>query len=171
MKKIGVFYGSNSGNTQHIAEILAKELIINKEHVYDVAKEPIEKILDYEILLLGSSTWGYGDVQDDWDLTKLEALNLSGKHVAVFGVGDSSSYPDTFCDAMGQLAEAAQKAGAILIGKKVDAAEYSFDSSLSEHDGLFCGLAIDEDNESDQTELRIKNWIKQLKQSIDLLSE
>lgn len=168
MKKIGVFYGSDSGNTQQVAEEIAKNLNINKEDVYDIGRSQLEKLLDYECLLLGSSTWGLGDMQDDWDISKLEKLDLSGKCVAVFGTGDSSSYSDTFCDAIGQLADAVQKAGATLVGNNVDTSDYSFDSSVAEKGGSFCGLAIDEDNESDKTDTRIKSWIEQLKQDFDI---
>ena len=168
MKRIGLFYGSSSGNTQRIAEEIAKNLDINKEDVYDIGRSQLEKILDYEYLLLGSSTWGLGDIQDDWDISKLEKLNLNGKNIAVFGTGDSSSYSDTFCDAIGQLADAVQKAGAVLVGNNVDISGYSFDSSASEKDGYFWGLAIDEDNESDKTETRIKSWVIQLKQDFNM---
>lgn len=168
MKRIGLFYGSSSGNTQRVAEEIAKSLDINKEDVYDIGRNQLEKILDYEYLLLGSSTWGLGDIQDDWDISKLEKLDLNGKNIAVFGTGDSSSYSDTFCDAIGQLADAVQKAGAVLVGNNVDISGYSFDSSASEKDGHFCGLAIDEDNESDKTETRIKSWVIQLKQDFNM---
>lgn len=168
MKKIGIFYGSSSGNTQTIAEQIAKSLGVAKDDVYDIGKTSIDKISCYDCLLLGSSTWGLGDVQDDWDLSKLGKLNLSGKKVALFGTGDSSSYSDTFCDALGQLAKAVEKAGALLVGNKVDGSDYSFDSSVSESDGFFCGLAIDEDNEPEKTDTRITEWTKQLHLDFEL---
>lgn len=162
MKKTGIFYGSGSGNTEQVAEKLAKKLNINKEDVYNIGETPIDKMTEYDYLLVGSSTWGFGEIQDDWNLSKLESLDLSGKKVAVFGTGDSSSYSDTFCDAMGQLAEAAGKAGAVLVGNHVDISDYSFDSSVSEKGGSFCGLPIDEDNEPDKTDARIERWVEQL---------
>ncbi len=168
MKKIGIFYGSSSGNTQTIAEQIAKSLGVDKEDVYDIGKTSIDKISCYDCLLLGSSTWGFGDIQDDWDLSKLEKLNLRGKKAAIFGTGDSSSYPDTFCDAIGQLAESVEKAGALLVGNKVDSSDYSFDSSVSENNGFFCGLAIDEVNEPEKTDSRITEWTKQLHLDFEL---
>ncbi len=163
MKKVGLFYGSSLGNTQGAAEAIAQGLGISKSDIFDVAKAKPEQLLDYEVLILGSSTWGLGDLQDDWEGFGLEKLNLSEKKVAVFGTGDSSSYSDTYCDAIGILAEAAEKAGATLIGTGTDTTGYTFDESKAVRSGTFCGLPLDEDNEPDQTQERINNWIERLK--------
>ncbi len=165
MKKIGIFYGSSSGNTQHVAELIAEKLNVAKTEVIDVAKATADRLLNYDLLLLGSSTWGLGDLQDDWEgfIEQLKKANLSGKQVAIFGTGDSSSYPDSFCDAIGIIAEAAEKAGAAIIGKGVPSTDYSFDESMAAKNGTFCGLPIDEDNESNKTEERVTRWVQQIK--------
>lgn len=166
MKKIGIFYGSSTGNTQTVAENIGGKLGVSKTDIFDIANTPVGKMHEYDFILLGSSTWGMGDVQDDWDSIVLEKADLNGKLVAVFGTGDSSSYPDSFCDAIGTLAQAAQKAGATLVANKVDTADYTFDESTAVVDGYFCGLPIDEDNESDQTEERVEKWVESLKENI-----
>ncbi len=165
MSKKGLFYGSSSGNTRNAAEAIAQGLGIEKNDVIDIAKASPELLQGYEVLVLGSSTWGLGDLQDDWEgfIGKLEKMDLSGKKVAVFGTGDSSSYSDTFCDAIGILAETVQSAGATLIGQGVDVSDYSYDDSKAFVDGSFCGLPLDEDNESDKTKERINAWVEQLK--------
>lgn len=167
MKKIGIFYGSDTGSTEEIAKVLGKKLEVTD--IFDVAKADAAQLSNYDVLFLGSSTQGYGDLQDDWDsfIDKLKGADLKGKKVAIFGLGDSSSYSDTFCDAMGTIAEAAKAAGAELIGDKVDPSGYSFDESTSVIDGAFCGLALDEDNESDQTEDRLNNWLSQIKGDLE----
>ncbi len=164
MKTIGVFYGSSSGNTQSAAETIAKKLGVDKSNLFDVGSVKADKFAEYDILLLGSSTWGSGDLQDDWEglASQLGKQNLSGKTVALFGTGDSSSYSDTFCDAIGLLAEEVEKAGATLVGS-VDTSGYSFDDSRAVKDGKFCGLALDIDNEDEQTEGRISKWLEQVK--------
>lgn len=164
MKKTGIFYGSSTGNTQDAAKLIAKKLDIQAADIIDVTKADVAKLNDYEVLLFGSSTLGFGDLQDDWDsfIDKLKKADLSGKQVAVFGLGDSSSYSDTFCDAIGIIAKAAQESGATLIGNKVNTADYTYDDSVSVVDGHFCGLPLDEDNESDQTEDRVNFWLSQL---------
>ena len=165
MNNTGLFYGSSSGNTQAVAETIAKKLSVDKSNVFDIAKATPENLQGYDILIFGSSTWGMGDLQDDWDgfIGTLEKMNLAGKKVAVFGTGDSSSYSDTFCDAVGIIAEVAEKAGATLVGKGIDSSGYSFDDSKALRDGAFCGLPLDEDNESDKTDERINLWIEQLR--------
>ncbi len=164
MKTIGVFYGSSSGNTQSAAESIAKKMGVDKSNLFDVSNVKVDHFSKYDVLLLGSSTWGSGDLQDDWEglASQIGKLDLSGKFVAVFGTGDSSSYADTYCDAIGVLAEEAEKAGATLIGS-VDTAGYSFDDSRAVKNGKFCGLPLDADNEDDQTESRISNWVENLK--------
>lgn len=168
MKNIGVFYGSDNGTTQDVATQFAKKMKIDAVNVYDVGKADVAKLNDYDVLLLGSSTQGYGDLQYDWDefIGKLESADLKGKKVAVFGLGDSASYSDTFCDAIATIAKAAQKAGATLIGNKVDVSDYSYDDSTAVVDGYFCGLPLDEDNESDKTAARMDAWIAQLQADI-----
>lgn len=166
MKKIGVFYGSSTGNVASVANKLSK--ILGVDNVYDVSKSGVQsRIANYDIIFLGSSTWGDGDVEDDWDIDALKAMNLKGKKVAVFGTGDSESFPDTFCNGMSYLADAALQAGATLIGNHVDLEGYTFEQSLSEVNGYFVGLAIDEDNEAKLTDSRIANWIEQLKPELD----
>lgn len=166
MAKIGIFYGSSSGNTQQVAEKIAELLNVGKSDLFDIASTSINKIAEYDSILIGSSTWGIGDVQDDWNPSALGKIDLSGKKIAVFGTGDSSSYPDSFCDAIGILAESAQKAGATLIGNQVDTSDYSYDSSNAEVGGFFCGLPLDEDNEPEKTDDRIDQWIRTLKESL-----
>ncbi len=165
MKKTGVFYGSSSGNTKSAAGMIANKLGIDKNNVHDISGATPEQLQEYDILILGSSTWGYGDLQDDWEVfaDKLQKMDLSDKKVALFGTGDSSSYPETFCDAIGILAEATEKAGATLIGKGREASEYSFDESRAANGDILLGLPLDEDNEPEKTNERISRWVEQLK--------
>lgn len=166
MKKIGIFYGSSTGNTQTVAQKIAEKLNVAKADIFDIANTPVNKMNEYDFVFIGSSTWGMGDLQDDWDGTDLSKADLNGKTVAVFGTGDSASYPDSFCDAIGVLAELAVKAGATLAGNKVETSDYTYDASVAEVNGLFCGLPIDEDNESDKTDERVSQWIETLNESV-----
>ena len=44
---------------------------------------------------------------------------------------------------------------------------YEFNESLGlMNDDLFYGLVIDEDNQQDQTDQRIKKWVKQIKNKL-----
>lgn len=166
MSKIGIYYGSTTGNTQDVAEEIAKKLGVDKADLHDVARAKADYSA-YDVVLFGSSTLGLGDLQDDWEYyaDKLKGADLSGKKVALFGCGDSSSYSDTFCDAVGKIYEIVKDKGAQIIGK-VSTEGYTYDSSEAFVDGQFVGLLIDNDNEPDMTEQRISDWVESLKKEI-----
>ncbi|MDR2622646.1 MAG: flavodoxin [Dysgonamonadaceae bacterium] len=166
MNKIGIFYGSSGGNTEGIAKNIAKKLGIGGNDVYDVCKAKASDLSNYDVLLFGSSTWGLGDLQDDWEgfIKTVVSTDLSGKKIALFGCGDSSSYCDTFCDAIGKIYQAV-KDKAEVVGF-TDTAGYSFDTSEAVVNNQFVGLALDEDNESNLSESRINHWIETLKSNI-----
>lgn len=164
MKKTGIFFGSTSGTTENIARQIAVKLGISFDDVHNIASTPVEKAEEYDILLLGTSTWGVGDLQDDWldFLPKLASLDLAGKSVGLFGCGDSSSFSDTFCDGMGTIYCDLQSSGCRFIGS-MDQSGYMFSNSLACIDGKFIGLAIDENNEGNLTGSRIDEWIVSLR--------
>lgn len=166
MVNIGIFYGSTSGSTQDVAEDIAKSLGVDKSNLFDVAKANTD-FSAYELVIFGSSTYGMGDLQDDWEsyINDLKGAELNGKKAAIFGLGDSSSYSDTFCDAMGKIYQVLKDKGADIIGfTSTDG--YSFDDSEAVVDGQFVGLAIDNDNEPDETPARIANWVEIIKNNI-----
>lgn len=164
MKKAAIFYGSSSGTTEDIAGRIAGKLGIGSSDVFNVDSAKPEDTALYEVLILGSSTWGVGDLQDDWDgfLPKLKKIDLSGKYVAIFGTGDASSYCDSFCDAMGTIFNELSGTGCKFCGA-VPTEDYSFDNSAAVVDGKFVGLPLDEVNEENETDSRIDRWIEQLK--------
>lgn len=157
---VAVIYGSAMGNTESAANIIADKLGISD--VLNIADIDADKINSYDKLICGTSTWGSGDLQDDWDGFDFSGLSLSGKVVAVFGMGDSESYSDTYCGGMGKLAQNLKDAGATLVGE-VSTDGYNFEASDAVVDGKFVGLALDNDNQEDQTEARIDAWIAQIK--------
>ena len=153
MKKTGVFYGSSTGTCEDIAGRIAVRLGVDSADVHNVADLTADMIAGYDVLVLGSSTWGCGELQDDWydALELLRKTGLQGKTVALFGCGDSESYGDTFCTFAGG-------------GVSVDG--YTFESSTAVVDGCFVGLAIDDVNESDLTDGRIGAWAEAVKAEI-----
>ena len=164
----GIFYGSTTGSTEAVAQDIAKQLGIADADVHNVADASADETDKYDLLVLGSPTWGNGDLQDDWYgfLDRLKTRDLTGRKVALFGCGDSESYCDTFCDGMGILYEDLKDSGCSFIGNKVGTDGYSFSSSIAVVNGAFVGLALDEVNESDKTAERIDNWTAELKKHI-----
>lgn len=168
MKRVGIFYGSTTGTTEAIAGKIANQLGVADSDVHDVAKLNESVVNEYEVLLLGTSTWGDGDLQDDWyDAVKvLQKMDLSSKVIALFGCGDSDSYADTFCDGIGILYNDLKGTGAKFCGS-VSTDGYTFDNSIAVVDENFVGLAIDDVNEDSKTDERIAHWADTLKVCFD----
>ncbi len=166
MAKIGIYYGSTTGNTEDLAERLAKALDVVSADVHDVSSASAD-FGTYDVVLFGGSTMGMGDFQDDWEsyIDDVKDADLNGKKVALFGCGDSSSYSDTFGDALGKIYEVIKNKGCQLIGR-VSIEGYTFDSSEAVVDGQFVGLLIDEDNESNLTDQRVALWLDDLRKEI-----
>lgn len=164
MASIGIFYGSSTGNTEDAAERIAQALGGEAETT-EISSTTEDDILSYDKIIFGASTWGTGDLQDDFEdfMGTLEGMDFSGKKVAVFGLGDQENYPDTFVDAIGIIAKAVQAAGGTIVGK-VSTENYTYDSSEAEEGDMFLGLPLDEDNQADQTQDRIARWVASLKQ-------
>ncbi len=161
MEKIAILFGSSTGNTENVAETLAEKIGDNAE-VFNVADASVDDLADYKNFILGASTWGVGDLQDDWDefLSDFAEMDFDGKKVALYGLGDSMTYSDTFVDGMKLIYdEISDKAE--IIGQ-VDTDGYNFDESLSVVDDKFIGLPLDEDNEDDLTESRIDAWLEDI---------
>ena len=165
MKATVVVYGSSTGTCESIAQTIAEKLGVDA--IDAAANVSADTIKTHDNLLLGTSTWGAGELQDDWydALKTIKAEGLEGKTVAVFGCGDCEAYCDTFCGGMKELHDAAEAAGARVIGS-VDAAGYSYEDSEAVVDGRFVGLALDDVNEDDKTEQRIEAWLEEIKPSL-----
>lgn len=159
MKKIGIFYGSTTGTTKDVAERLAKLLNVAAEDVHDVAEAAPSDVAPYDLLVLGTSTWGSGELQDSWQdyIAGMEELDLRGRKIAIFGCGDESM-SSTFCDAVGTLHDRLKDTGAEFVGAFPDGV-YTFDSSTADHDGgVAVGLLLDETNHPELTDGRLAEW-------------
>lgn len=165
MKKTVIIYGSSTGTCEDLAARIGAKLGV--DNVINVTDLDDSVIANNDNLILGTSTWGAGEVQDDWydGLKVIKNADLSGKTVALFSCGDSESYPDTFVGGMSEIYNAVKQAGANVIGA-VATDGYTFDDSESVVDGKFVGLALDEVNEDSKTDERIDNWVAEIKPSL-----
>lgn len=164
MSRIGIFCGSSSGVTLGVAELLAGYLgdqcdLINMEEDF----EDLDQLQEYDYLLLGCSTWGSGEVQNDWrdPLFEMDSdkPDFSGKTIALFGAGDYVSHGEQFVSALGILHDKFKARGATLVGY-FPTEGYTYDYSFAERDGQFVGLPFDEVNEADKTQERLEQWIE-----------
>ncbi len=167
MKKIAIIYGSSTDHTKSVAEEIANRLGEFSPEVKNVADCSAEDFTAPDFLILGTSTWGCGDLQDDWAdmIDRLGSADLSGKQIALFGLGDSSSFSDTFVDGMGELYEFFTGKNCQIVGS-VSSDGYSFESSRAIVDDDFVGLALDVDNEDDLTSERLNAWLGSFKSSL-----
>jgi flavodoxin I len=161
--KTGIFYSYSSGKTQYIAERIAKEFGEGIE-ANDIETVDGEKFSSYDLIILGVSTWMAGGLSDYWEevMPWFKKLNLKGKKLALFGLGDQIGYPRNFGDAVGILADIVEPLGAELIGF-TSTEGYQFKESAALRNKQFMGLMIDEDSQPALSAERIKNWVNQIK--------
>lgn len=164
MAEIKIIYGSTTGCTESAAQTIGAAIGADKiVNITDASTSDFQA----DLLILGSSTWGIGELQDDWisGIEKLDSIDLTGKKVAVFGTGDQDGFGDSFCDAVGIIAAKAAERGAVIVGK-TSASGYRHTASAAANGNEFCGLVLDDNNQSELTASRIEAWVVQLKQEI-----
>ena len=172
MSKMGIFVGTAGGTSMKVADALIEEFGIEEDDVINMEEDfdDIEdQMLEYDVLFIGSSTWGQGDVHFSWVDPVLEIeddeIDFSGKTVAFFGAGDCKKHGEHFCSALGKLHNTFTQAGAKAIGF-IPKESYDYEFSLAEMDDKLCGCAIDEHNESEKSDERIEMWIGALKEEL-----
>jgi len=164
--KIGLFYGSTTCYTEMAAEkmraIIGEDLI----DLHNVKETPLSLMTDYDLLILGISTWDFGEIQEDWNelWDQVSGLSLNGKTVALFGLGDQEGYGEWYLDAMGMLHDELKATGANFIGYWPNDEKYEFEASkaLTEDESQFVGLALDEDSQYELSDDRIATWVEQI---------
>jgi flavodoxin II len=168
--KIGLFYGSTTCYTEIAAEKIQQQLNLLFDsycvELHNIKEQPLALCEQYDVLIFGISTWDYGELQEDWEShwPDLSELNLQGKIVALYGMGDQIGYTEWFQDALGMLHDVVITQGAQLIGYWPNDESYEFAASkaLTEDKQYFVGLALDDENQYDKTEQRIATWCEQL---------
>ncbi|VFP87684.1 flavodoxin FldA [Candidatus Erwinia haradaeae] len=170
MALVGIFFGSDTGNTENVAHMIQERLGTEIAQVFDIAGSSKEDLESFNILLLGIPTWYYGEPQCDWDdfFPTLSKIDFTGKIVGLFGCGDQLDYSEYFCDAMGVIRDIVVSNSAIMIGSWPSQG-YVFEASKGMIDNnYFIGLVIDEDRQSDLTTDRVDRWVQQISSEINL---
>ena len=173
MEKIGVFYGSDTGSTEVVKDLVVEE--IGKELVHEIDAYKITKsdFQDFQYIIIGLSTWYDGDLQSDWEdfFEDFKTIDFTGKKVAIFGLGDQIGYAEFFVDGIGILGNVIVENGGQLFGVwSTDG--YDYDESKAEfQEGWFMGLAVDEDNQRELTHDRVKVWVNQVLEEFEFVKE
>ncbi len=172
MAKIGLFYGSNTGNTENVAFQMKEEfdkILPGVVEVHNIGRSTPEDILKYEYLILGIPTWNVGQLQDDWDafMPKFESMDMKGKKVALFGLGDQNGYGFNFLDAVGILGDKVMERGGQVWGLWPTQG-YQFEESRAKVEEYFLGLGVDEVGQTELTRERVRTWAKDVKHEFGL---
>ncbi|NJN82745.1 MAG: flavodoxin [Caldilineaceae bacterium] len=172
MTRIGIYFGSTTGATERAADRIAANLASDglAVDVVDVAEFHLDEMETFDFLIFGIPTWNVGQLQADWEsaLDEMDELNLSGKKVAIFGLGDQQGYPETFVDAIFFLADRARERGGEIVGHwSTDG--YEFEASWAVEEGRFLGLVLDNESQGHLTNDRIDRWCGQLRTELPLI--
>ncbi len=165
--KAVITFGSCTGYTEDIAKALSEQMQVDQ--CWDIADTSLEKLMQYDVWICGTSTWSYGELQQDWEdkLGEIAKADLRDKAVALFGCGDAEGYPDFFQDAMGILWSHLEPRGATLLGRwPADGYDFCASQALDKDGKHFVGLAIDEHSQHRQTARRIEAWAQLLRSEI-----
>jgi flavodoxin II len=168
--QIGLFYGSTTCYTEMAAEKIQQALGEELVQLHNIKDTSVSRTAEYDILLFGISTWDFGELQEDWESSwdDISDLDLSGKVVALYGLGDQVGYADWFQDALGMLHDELMTTGCTIIGYWPNQG-YNFNHSkgLTKSGEMFVGLSLDDENQYEQTDQRISAWIDQLLNELD----
>lgn len=168
MGHVSIFYGSTTGNTEEVAELIARELKGAVDTIKDISKASPADFMAADTLILGTSTWDDGQLQQDWEyfLPQLDTIDLTGKKVALFGLGNAQGFSGQFVDALGKLYHKVAERGATVCGFwPVDG--YTYKNSGAVMNGHFCGLALDQENDRQKTPQRVSSWVEQIRKEMD----
>lgn len=166
MAKIGLFYGSSTGNTEVVAYQIKAEfdkLDPSLVEVFNIGKATPEQVLSYDYLIFGIPTWNTGQLQDDWEifLPKLKGKDMSTKNIAIFGLGDQNGYGFNYLDAVGTLSDVLLDNGATISGLW-STKGYEFEESKAKVEDHFLSLGVDQEAQANLTADRVKEWVPQV---------
>lgn len=164
MAKIGLFYDSDTGNTRKVAKMINKLFDTDVIDLKNITKVVPDDFDLYSAFIIGTPTLGEGELPENWDafLPELDAMDFTDKTIALFGLGDQEEYAHEFVDGLGILYEKFDSLGASFTGFWPRDG-YEYDISMAEIDDEFCGLVIDQDNQSELTNERVDAWVSQVK--------
>merc|ERR1719181_1410012 len=104
---VGLVYSTTTGNTETVAGYIAEKTGLTAVDIADLSPDDIKA---FDGIIVGAPTWHTGaDTErsgtawDEFIYGDLANLDLAGKKVAIFGLGDQGGYGDNFCDAMDEL--------------------------------------------------------------------
>lgn len=164
MSKTAIIYSFNTLKTGKIANQIVEAFGENQPEKINAEELSEAQFSSFDRLIMGVPTWFDGELPNYWDefVPALEDLDLKGKRIALFGLGDQKGYAENFLDGVGVMAEILEEQGATLVGL-TSIEGYTFEQSRAVRDKQFLGLAIDYENQGSMNKQRVAAWVDQLK--------
>ncbi|MDD4847765.1 MAG: flavodoxin domain-containing protein [Bacteroidales bacterium] len=171
MKRVNILSWPIGGETEKVAHLLLEHFNNNAEIKaleLDFLTVDEQKLKSCDLLVVGGSTvgadnWSTADNTTKWGhlFSLLRLTDLSGLKAAIFGLGDQKLFPDNFVDGMSVVKKVLELKGAKIVGYW-STENYEFNDSRSIDGDDFVGLALDTENQSELTEIRIQSWVDQV---------
>eukprot|EP00545_Synedropsis_sp_CCMP1620_P013979 CAMPEP_0119014672 /NCGR_PEP_ID=MMETSP1176-20130426/10175_1 /TAXON_ID=265551 /ORGANISM="Synedropsis recta cf, Strain CCMP1620" /LENGTH=318 /DNA_ID=CAMNT_0006967891 /DNA_START=124 /DNA_END=1080 /DNA_ORIENTATION=- len=172
---VGIFFGTSTGNTEDAADMIAATFGDDSSDPIDIDEiqgTMADEFAKYDALVVGTPTWNTGAETErsgvGWDEVyygEMQDLQLQGKKVAVFGLGDSISYAENYADGTGELHDIFSALGCTMLGfTSQDGYDDHEASKAARGENQFCGLLLDNVNYEELSEGRIQKWVSQLKE-------
>ena len=164
MNRTAIIYSFNTRKTGKVAQRIKEAFNDDQVEMLNAEEITGELFMSYDQIIMGVATWFDGELPNYWDefLPDLEDLDLKGKKIALFGLGDQKGYPENFLDGVGIMAGILEDRGAALVGF-TSVEGYEFENSAAQRGDRFAGLAIDYENQGSMNKERIEAWVEQLK--------
>lgn len=166
--RVGLFYGSDTGNTDAVTSDLIAQWSKTPITAIEACDMTISDYDRFDFIFIGLSTWYDGDLQSDFEdfFEDFKLINFTDKVVALYGLGDQYGYAEYFVDGLGILGKVIEENGGKIIGLwPCDGYDY-LESKAQYSDSLFYGLALDDDNEVHMTPHRLKKWLAQVENEL-----
>lgn len=164
--QIGLFFGSTTCYTEMAAEKIRDIIGADIVSLHNIKDEPLKNAEQYDFIIFGISTWDFGEIQEDWESKwdDIKDVELNGKTIALFGMGDQQGYGQWFQDALGMLHDEINAQAITQLGFWPNDSNYEFEASkaLTEDGKQFVGLALDEDSQYELSDERIATWVEQV---------
>jgi flavodoxin I len=170
MSKIGIFFGTAGGSTRAVAQRIFTRLGEDcADPPQNIGRTAPGKLMRYDALILGTPSYGFADLpgfscgcpDPSWEefLVHLDGADLSGKRVALFGLGNQQLYGNRFAGSLIQLYRFFYGHGADIVGSwSTD--DYRFEHSPAVRDGRFVGLVLDQAVQPHLTDERVERWLQ-----------
>ena len=166
----GIFYSTVGGDTGRAADLIGAAAGVTAIEIENASPADV---LKHDSLIIGSPTWNTGaDTErsmttwDQWLYDELPKMDLKGKKLAVFGLGDQMGYTFNYADAVGELYDTFTAQGIDGNFGRTSLDGYAAFESKAKVEGeeKWYGCLFDEVNQSDMTEDRATKWVAQLKE-------